>query len=617
MNKFKDELTTSDNAQRPIVMIVGNPPATPYYLKLHEALRRKVLAGEIEVIWKPINYDDLEFFVPPKEIEEGKTVEDYVYPQLNFSFEQEGNPGAIRIKDDPDLKKLNASLSIRDIPIIVINTQEVIKPELPIVDLRLVSKKYEGRRFGMPATRYQFDVRVFPNLPSDLYYPEQIYTLRLSSLPENVIHLQANDDRSRDEKRIAFEKIIATRPDIFKLRFSLVPSNTRIDEEFYFENSSVIIDSVKAARAKAGVNYEELINLVPEELKVLFAARFSATQGASDHRCKSGSAQNPLDLGSVEAVILYVDELLAHFQKRDAAPLNIENVETLPEELRREIAELHLNRTKIIGDLNDEIAMKKAELLDLDQQLKKGLAPIREASAELEEQKLLWGLERDRFIVVAEVFIATAAKHIYEITLHEDFNKQGYGFLRFQKEKAAQDARIESALAFLELEDSKSIMRAIASDVRRGEAISLVGASVAVIAQKLIRLVDFKDTVSILEAEDVTRQLLYARAHPFNQPYVSWFQGLKKIISPDVGKYLYASVLNPIVMPKRDDDTNPIDQLDNLLLQIIASTPELYELAHSQDKPALHSGSNGIKSANQSLRTVDVVVASDSATLNF
>lgn len=611
MNRFKDELTASDNAQRPIVIIVGNPPATPYYLKLHEALRQKVLAGEIEVIWKAINFDYLEFFVPPKEIEEGKTFEDYVFPQLNFSFEHEGNPGALRIKEDPELKKLNATLSIKDIPIIVINTQEVIKPELPIIDVRLVSKKYEGRKFGMPATKHQFDLRVFPKLPLYFYYPEQIHSFRLSSLPENVIHLQANDERNIDQKRIAFEQIVATRPDIFQFSFALTPWGTRFEKEYYFENSSLIIDSVKAAKANAGVNYEELINLILDDLRMIFASRFHANSGGSDFRCKSGSAENPLDLGSVEAVLSYIDELLLHFQERNNPPLSIENAETLPEELRQEIAELRLNRTKVLAELNDEIARKTAKVSELDQTLKRGLA-------ELEEQKLIWGLDRDRFIVVAEVFIATASKHIQEISLHQDYAKiEGISYRQLQRERAAQDKRVSEALEFLNLDESKSLLRAISSDIRRGELISLVGASVAVISQKLISLVDFKDTVSILEPEDVTRALLLARAHPFNQPYISWFQGLKKIISPDVGKYLYSSVLNPIVMPKPDDETNPIDQLDKLLMQIINSTPELYKLAHSQDRPAMHTGPNGIPEVISGISAIDAVVVSEPATLDY
>lgn len=49
---FTDDLLPAiDWAQKPIVIVVGNPPATYPYLQLRSYLEKLILEGKAEVVW--------------------------------------------------------------------------------------------------------------------------------------------------------------------------------------------------------------------------------------------------------------------------------------------------------------------------------------------------------------------------------------------------------------------------------------------------------------------------------------------------------------------------------------------------------------------------------------
>ena len=137
---------------------------------------------------------------------------------------------------------------------------------------------------------------------------------------------------------------------------------------------------------------------------------------------------------------------------------------------------------------------------------------------------------------------------------------------------------------------------------------TLVSAALSATAQKLIEILEYPNDLVKLDAEDVTKSLLWARANPLNSDQVGWFRGLKKIVSEDVGKLLYAQFTNPILFPRVEVAQNPLDMLDDLLMRIINSDEELSQIAHSHERPELHKGANGQAELTANVEALDVEV---------
>lgn len=82
----EDKLPDTDWNQKPIVIVVGNPPNTERYKLLHRFLAAKVEANEIEVCWLERGEVSERVFVAPRNGLNGDGYQSHLYETLNLNL---------------------------------------------------------------------------------------------------------------------------------------------------------------------------------------------------------------------------------------------------------------------------------------------------------------------------------------------------------------------------------------------------------------------------------------------------------------------------------------------------------------------------------------------------
>lgn len=82
----EDKLPDTDWNQKPIVIVVGNPPNTERYSLLHRFLAEKVEANEIEVCWMEQGEYSDRVFVAPRNGLNGDGYQSHLYETLNLNL---------------------------------------------------------------------------------------------------------------------------------------------------------------------------------------------------------------------------------------------------------------------------------------------------------------------------------------------------------------------------------------------------------------------------------------------------------------------------------------------------------------------------------------------------
>lgn len=611
--------------QKPVICVVGHPPATPFYKRFHESLRQAVLAGEIEVIWMRTHAPkDGKIFSLPDEIKDGDVLEDYLYAELDFDFEAEGNPGSKRRENDPDYKNFGMHLNKSKTPVAVIETQTSREFTMRQLKLYFKGEVTTKKMFRDPVTS-RVERVMYANVQSDLslrtahpFENSENNAVKLPWLGSNACYSVLIEPAKRNPDFL--RQLLKDRTDILSAEICDARGARENFPEYAVDLDPLepLVQKYVTGEELSAEELEQLTARTKPHLLSVAASSISVNSSRERSTTPKSFIEKEIDFKSFESVellnqhlqrFLEVAAIKAAESSLSESRLADVDVETLPDAINAEVQ-----------TLREQIAQERFTLSELKRALGEGrselsrihhLISTREAIVDAREKQLA---EQIAFFESnvnkkqrrTDIFIHQIGEVLSEILLHSDFaNIPDIEQEQLEKEQLAQNDRFAKATSMLETENELLIN--IASKVRAKTPLNLYDAATMLITQKVYEILGLRDRLLVLEPEDATNAMLISYAHPNNADQKNWFYGLEKLVSPEVGNVLFASVVGSVELPSTPQELSRMGLLPELLDELIARDPHLQLLANPAEKPTsqLYSSHNGTSGGPQDIIEVN------------
>lgn len=609
---FTDDLLPAiDWAQKPIVIVVGNPPATYPYLQLRSYLEKLIIDGKAEVVWLERDSPKQNVFVPQSNSKSASVSQHFV-STLDFEFVEVGNPGVQRLYDDPDLLDLKAKAKLGVAPpLVVIGTTRIVPIEFKKITFVIKNDIFQ-RAYKRSKVELFNCVAAMPD--SDFFGLDIV-----QKLAGNFEYLASANNLIRFDDPDLYSNVVLT---------SFLKDNMH---QFFMTrsggpigNKQIVLDSIFRSNFHAHQRGEAANQDLMFRMKVEYLGRLMPYLPHPDGEKNSFKGNEPYNripsrISDVGSLIAHVDNFMNHALSMRGAPERLEaagfssNTDLVVSSDPSEVAEL----------LKQEIERGRNELLQLRGDKIRVSAEIRHMrqewdaftqSLEAREQRLTINISE--MVTESDMIVAQLADFIFDIDLHSDTANQPNQSSREVKYfENQQKDRIAKAVQYIDYYGEH--FRKMTASIRTQPdiPINLYNLTTLFIAQRLMGIVNHKDRLLRLSASAADKAMLLAFVTA-TQEEKNWFYGLESIVPDDTARQLYALVIEAQLADIGSGHKLTFEDLGNEFERRFAENPELLRIAQAQ-RELIYGRPNGPLELTVGSSAIDAQVVETTSNVSY